>query len=48
LYPKSNIVIGAGVFLPGDAATALPAARLAANVNDGPGYFFYFMPVFNF
>jgi hypothetical protein len=48
LYPRSNIVLGAGVFLPGDNAFRLPAAKLAANQKDGPGYFFYFMPVFNF
>lgn len=48
LFPKSNIVLGAGVFLPGDNAFRLPAAKLAATQNDGPGYFFYVMPVFNF
>lgn len=50
LYPRSNIVLGAGVFLPGDGASMLaPAtAKLAAGQKDGPGYFLYFMPVFNF
>jgi hypothetical protein len=48
LYPRSNIVIGAGVFLPGDGATALGAAKLAAGAPKETGYFFYFMPVFNF
>jgi hypothetical protein len=50
LYPKSNIVLGAGVFLPGDGAANLAGgvARLSAGQKDGPGYFFYFMPVFNF
>jgi Alginate export len=48
LYPRSNIVLGAGVFLPGDNASRLPAAKLAAGQKDGPGYFLYFMPVFNF
>jgi len=48
LYPRSNIVLGAGVFLPGDNAFRLPAAKLANGQKDGPGYFLYFMPVFNF
>jgi hypothetical protein len=50
LYPRSNIVIGAGVFLPGENAFRIApgVAKLAANQNDSPGYFFYFMPVFNF
>lgn len=48
LYPRSNIVLGAGVFLPGDQAFRLPAGKIAANQNDGPGWFLYVMPVFNF
>jgi hypothetical protein len=48
LYPKSNIVIGAGVFLPGDMAAVLPAAKTTAGADTKTGYFFYFMPVFNF
>jgi len=50
LYPRSNIVLGAGVFLPGDNASRIaPAvAKLGAGQSDSPGYFFYFMPVFNF
>lgn len=50
LYPRSNIVLGAGVFLPGDNAFRLaPAtAKLSAGQADTPGYFFYIMPVFNF
>jgi hypothetical protein len=51
LYPKSNIVIGAGVFLPGDGAYKLAggvAKLTSAAQNTAPGYFFYFMPTFNF
>lgn len=49
LYPKSNIVIGAGAFIPGDNAFRLPAAkRLTAAAPSETGFFFYFMPVFNF
>ncbi|MEO7426525.1 MAG: alginate export family protein [Fibrobacteria bacterium] len=58
-FPKSNIVIGAGLFLPEDGAFRLPAASQnfagapAARVTskdskDEPGYFLYFMPTFNF
>lgn len=51
LYPKSNIVLGAGMFIPGDGAVAgnLPVARRgnkAASTQNG--MFLYFMPVFNF
>ncbi len=45
LYPKSNLVFGAALFIPGESAARLPAARAG---NDKPGYFLYFMPVFNF
>jgi hypothetical protein len=50
LFPKSNVVLGAGVFLPGAGASnlAIGTAKLAAGQKDAPGYFFYFMPVFNF
>ena len=48
LYPKSNIVLGAAVFSPGKSAYKLPAAKLKLNQNDKPGYFLYFMPMFNF
>jgi hypothetical protein len=48
LYPRSNIVIGAGVFIPGDMAFALTPARSVAGADTKAGYFFYFMPVFNF
>jgi hypothetical protein len=48
LYPKSNIVLGAGVFLPGESASRLPVAKVGATQKDGPGYFLYFMPTFNF
>jgi hypothetical protein len=49
LYPKSNIVIGAGAFIPGDNAFRLAAAkRVSAAAPSETGFFFYFMPVFNF
>jgi hypothetical protein len=48
LYPKSNVVLGATVFLPGGSAYRLSAAKLAATQNHGPGWFLYVMPVFNF
>lgn len=51
LYPKSNIVLGAGLFVPGDGAIAgnLPASRRTAAANSSQsGMFLYFMPVFNF
>ncbi|MDB5105615.1 MAG: hypothetical protein JWP91_3304 [Fibrobacteres bacterium] len=58
-FPKSNIVLGAGFFIPGDNAFRLPAAsqaspgvptaRLAnATASKETGFFLYFMPVFNF
>jgi hypothetical protein len=48
-FPKSNIVLGAGLFIPGDAAFRLAAAGLPnANASKENGYFLYFMPVFNF
>jgi hypothetical protein len=48
IYPKANLVLGAGLFLPGDGAFKLPAARLAAGQDSKPGLFLYFMPIFNF
>lgn len=48
LYPKSNIVLGAGMFLPGDNAYMLADAGLKKGQKDKPGMFLYFMPVFNF
>ncbi len=58
-FPKSNIVLGAGFFFPGDAAFMLPAASqkfagapAAALVDKTTtketGYFLYCMPTFNF
>ena len=49
--PKTLLVLGAGVFLPGDGAYLLPGAltQLASSaVKTGPGYFVYFQPAFNF
>lgn len=48
LYPKANLVLGAGLFLPGDGAYKLPAAKLSPGQDSRPGYFLYFMPIFNF
>ena len=49
LYPKSNIVLGAGAFIPGGSAYKLGAAKIAnATAKDETGFFVYFMPVFNF
>jgi hypothetical protein len=51
LYPKSNIVLGAGLFIPGDGALggSLPAAKRLNKANSTQnGLFLYFMPVFNF
>ncbi len=51
LFPRSNVVIGAGVFLPGDGAALMATGvtkLTAAAQPTAPGYFFYFMPVFNF
>ena len=49
LYPKSNMVFGAGVFLADKSAVKLGAAKIlnAANSKQ-PGWFLYFMPAFNF
>lgn len=59
-FPKSNIVLGAGVFLPGDNAFRLgPASQgvvqtgsvpspLRATSDPENGYFLYLMPTFNF
>jgi len=49
--PKTLLVLGVGVFLPGDGAYMLPGGitQLAnASVKTGPGLFVYFQPVFNF
>jgi hypothetical protein len=48
IYPKANLVFGAGVFIPGDGASKLGAAKLAANQDSKPGMVLYFMPIFNF
>ena len=55
LYPKSNIVFGAGVFLAGDNAYRIggAASNAAWPLNAAPqnaknGVFLYFMPMFNF
>jgi hypothetical protein len=54
-FPKSNIVLGAGLFLPDDGAyqigaPAMQAGRtaLTAKSKTEPGLYFYFMPTFNF
>ena len=48
LYPRSNIVLGAAVFLPGDNAFRAGPAKLGATQDSAPGWFLYVMPVFNF
>lgn len=49
LYPKSNIVIGAALFLADKSASKLSAAKLTnAAFSKQPGWFVYFMPNFNF
>jgi hypothetical protein len=58
-FPKSNIVFGAGLFMPDDNAFRLPAASQAfpgvpaarlvnKDTKKENGYFLYFMPTFNF
>jgi hypothetical protein len=48
-FPKSNIVLGAGLFFPGDNAFRLAAAGLpGATASKETGIFLYCMPVFNF
>ncbi len=58
-FPKSNIVLGAGIFMPGDDAYLLPAASQRSpgvptavlakgSKNTENGMFLYFMPTFNF
>lgn len=57
-FPKSNIVLGAGIFFPGDDAYLLPAASqrspgvptavLSKATAKENGVFLYFMPTFNF
>lgn len=48
LYPKSNIVLGAAAFIPGDGAYNVPLARSPKGRDTENGLFLYFMPVFNF
>lgn len=51
MFPKTNLVFGAGVFVPGDGAylLGLGTSGLASDkVSSSNGYFLYFMPVFNF
>lgn len=43
-FPKTNITLGAGLFIPGGSATRLPAAR----GEDQAAYFLYLMPTFGF
>jgi hypothetical protein len=48
-FPKSNVVLGAGLFIPGDGAYNLASAGIPnAKATKENGMFFYFMPVFNF
>lgn len=48
--PKTLLVFGAGVFLPGDGAYLLgtPVKLGGPTASTAPGYFFYVMPTFNF
>jgi Alginate export len=48
LYPKSNIVLGAAAFIPGDGAYNVPVARSPKGRDTQNGFFLYVMPVFNF
>jgi hypothetical protein len=48
IIPKADIVAGAGLFLPGDEASALAVAAVNAGRETRPGVQFYLMPVFNF
>jgi alginate export protein len=48
-FPKSNIVLGAGLFVPGDGASLLAGAGLPNDqASKENGMFLYIMPVFNF
>lgn len=48
-FPKSNVVFGAGLFIPDDNAYRLAVAGLPnATATKENGMFFYFMPAFNF
>jgi hypothetical protein len=48
-YPKSNIVLGAAMFVPDKSATKLAAAKLTnSDFSQQNGWFLYFMPAFNF
>jgi hypothetical protein len=44
-FKNSNIVLGAGLFIPDEGARLLASA---GNSDDEPGLFFYLMPIFNF
>ncbi len=49
--PKTLLVLGAGLFLPGEGAYLLPGSITqvaSGSVKTGPGYFLYFQPTFNF
>jgi hypothetical protein len=49
LFPKSNIILGAALFDAGKLAYELADTKTTANTKDiKSGWFFYFMPVFNF
>ncbi len=49
LYPKSNIVLGAALFLADKSASKLAAAKITNDAySKQPGWFLYFMPAFNF
>lgn len=48
-FPKTSIVLGAGVFVPGEGASLLASSGLAnPDVEDAPGWFLYLSPVINF
>lgn len=48
-FPKSNIVFGAGLFLPGDGASYMGTSGLASKTADSePSYYLYFMPTVQF
>lgn len=48
-FPKTAIVLGAGIFLPDDGASMLGTSGLASpKVDDAPGWFLYFSPIINF
>lgn len=48
-FPKSNIVLGAGLFVPGDGAFRIASMGLPnAKATKENGMFLYIMPIFNF